>query len=249
MNGEAVSLSTGTRKKSEQVEINLPFHFLPLDQLHTVTGFSDLDQSGFWSNETESTRDDFTVRTKRGIKYVGPYKNEQNIAQLPTGARYAKSVYVAHKEGGSWLLSNLKLSGAALTAWIELSGKHNLEGGKVSLTGSTEGKKGATVYHIPTFEYDTSTTEEDDVAFKLDQDLQLYLKQYLSAPKYDDNAEPVSEPGKATPEQIEEFNRLKAAKTQLKAADFPDDDGMSEEDVQRFFDDGEPLPDVPPEYQ
>lgn len=240
------------KEASKQVEIKLPFHFLPLDQLHTVTGYSDLDQSGFWSNEVRSTKDDFTVRTKKGVKYVGSYKNEQGIPQLPTGARYTKSVYIAYKEGSNWVIGNLKLSGAALTAWIELSGRYNVESGKVSLTGSTEGKKGATTYHIPTFEYDTSTPDEDKVAIELDKDLQHYLKQYLSAPKFDDNAEPVYEDsfntddGKASPEQIADFEKRKAEKFEdqsllndLRSSldDFPDDDAppLTDEDLPPEF--------------
>lgn len=156
-------LSWYDKEKQESIPVKLPFTFLPLDQLHTITGYSDQDQSGYWSNETRSTRDDFTVRTKRGVKYVGAYKSEQGIAQVPAGAKYTKSVYIAYKEGANWLIGNIKLSGAALTAWIELSGAHNPEHGKVSLTGSVEGKKGATVYQVPTFEYSSATDEENSI--------------------------------------------------------------------------------------
>jgi hypothetical protein len=253
-------LSWYSKDEQKNIEVKLPFHFLPLDQLHTITGYSDLDQSGFWSNEVRSTRDDFTVRTKKGVKYVGAYKNEQGIPQLPTGGRYTKSVYIAYKEGGGWVIGNIKLSGAALTAWIELSSKNNVENGKVSLTGSTEGKKGATTYHIPTFEFSHSTAEEDEIAIALDKDLQHYLKEYLSAPKFDDNAEPVwpgdsfnTDEGKATPEQLADFEKRKAQKTQLKADDFPDDDvqslynSIAEGDD--GFDEGFTDADIPPEFR
>lgn len=241
-------------------EVKLPFSFLVLDELHTITGYSDADESGFWSNETRSTKDEFTVRTKKGTRYVGAYKNDQYIVQVPQGARYTKSVYIAEKSGAGYVISNLKLTGAALTAWIEFAGKHKVQNGKVLLTGSTEGKKGATTYHIPTFEYTSATPAEDEAAIALDKDLQVYLSQYLAAAKVD-HEEEVShdaidpELGKATPAEIADFEKRKSAKFEnLKAEDFEDDKPDENQETYNrqavdevFFD--EPLPDLPPELR
>lgn len=243
------------KEAQKEVVIKLPFQFLVLDQLHTITGYSDQDQSGYWSNETRSTKDDFNVRTKRGSKYFGPYKNAQGIVQVPTGARYTKSVYIAYKEENDWAIGNLKVTGAALNAWIDLSGQYNLENGKVVLTGSTEGKKGATVYQIPTFEYTNSTEAEDNMAIQLDKVLQTYLTQYLTVKDDHDDSVIVDElddsETKATPEQIADFEKRKAeklSKEPVKADDYPDDDvetykRQTEEDYQ--FTDA----DIPPEFR
>lgn len=217
------------KEKGERIPVKLPFKFIVLDELHTVTGYSDADQSGYWSNEVRRTTDDLTVRTKRGVKYVGPYKDGRGIKQVPTDSKYAKSVYIAQKLDDEWVLANLKLSGVALTAWIDLNGKHRTEGNIIALIGSTEGSKGATKFQIPTFEYGGAPDSDTlQIATDLDATLQSYLDTYLTAPKYDDNAEPIAEEygkgndvdnmgsttfnDKATSEQVEEFERLKEEK-------------------------------------
>jgi hypothetical protein len=203
------------KEKGERIAVKLPFKFIVLDELHTITGYSDADQSGYWSNEVPKLNQDLTVRTKRGVKYVGPYKDSKGIKQVPSDSKYAKSVYIAQKLDDEWVLANLKLSGVALTAWIDLNGKHRTEGNITALTGSTEGSKGATKFQIPTFEY-VGAPEGDilEIATGLDAKLQDYLDTYLAAPKYDDNAEPITEDlnSPATPEQIADFEAKKAAK-------------------------------------
>ncbi len=44
------------KEKKENVIIDLPFKFIKLDTLSTVTGFSDSDGSGYWSNEVRSLK-------------------------------------------------------------------------------------------------------------------------------------------------------------------------------------------------
>lgn len=224
--GSRGQLEYWDKENSKNIAVKIPFKFIVLDELHTITGYSDADQSGFWSNETRMTRDDFTVRTKRGVKYVGPYKNDQGIVQVPQGSKYAKSIYIAHKIGDEWVIGNIKASGVALTAWIDLNQKHKTEGNITALTGSTEGSKGATKFQIPTFEYGGSPEGDIlEIATSLDRELQQYLNHYLAAPKYDDNAEPIVEDsfntddGKATPEQVADFEKRRTEKLAEKHED------------------------------
>jgi hypothetical protein len=232
--GSRGQLEYWDKEKSERIAIKLPFKFIVLDELHTITGYSDPDQSGFWSNEVRTTREDFTVRTKRGVKYVGPYKNDQGIVQTPQGSKYAKSIYIAFKNGDEWVIGNIKASGVALSAWIDHSSKHKTEGNITAITGSTEGSKGATTFQIPTLAYGGSPDEATlEIATDLDTQLQGYLDTYLAAPKYDDNAEPVNDwddVGKATPEQIADFEARKAAAKQP-AKDASDDLPPAKPDV------------------
>lgn len=168
------------KEKQEEIEVKLPFEFLVLDQLATITGYCEQDQSNYWSNEVRSVaKEELTVRTSKGTKEVGLYKDLTEVRSK--GAKYAKSVYVAYLDGDDFVIGNLKASGAALTAWIELSNKYVLDNGKVRLTGSEEGKKGATTYFIPKFEWVPSEVVEDEAAIKLDKELQQYLNQYLTA--------------------------------------------------------------------
>lgn len=193
------------KEKKESITIPLPFTFIVIDQLHTITGYSDEDESGFWSNEIRSLRDEFNVRTKKGTQYYGTYKNSQGSVLVPRGARYTKSVYIAHKnKSGEYLLGNLKLAGAALTAWIEVTNGVDFRKNKISITGSTEGKKGATTYQIPTIMIVPGITEEEvEIATGLDHTLQAYLDQYLSTPKHED-VTPIDEEA-TTDEQVADF--------------------------------------------
>ena len=77
-------------------------------------------------------------------------------------------------------MGNIKASGAALTAWIDLGKKHLTMGGKCSITGSEKAKKGTNEYFVPTFGYDYYEPEENQIAIELDKELQAYLGQYLS---------------------------------------------------------------------
>ncbi len=43
------------KKTKEVTYLDLPFKFIKLDVLFTFAGFSDSDESGFWSNEVRST--------------------------------------------------------------------------------------------------------------------------------------------------------------------------------------------------
>lgn len=179
--GSKGTLSYYDKENQTEVEVKLPFTFLVLDQLATITGYSDQDESSYWSNEVRSVaKEQLTVKTSKGIKEVGLYKD---LMERSKGAKYAKSVYVAYDTGTDegYVIGNLKLFGAALTAWIEFSKRcANVELGKISLTGSEEAKKGTTVYRTPTFEWAASGADEDSIALELDKELQVYLSQYLN---------------------------------------------------------------------
>lgn len=177
------------KEAQTEVEVKLPFEFLVLDQLATITGFNEQDSSSYWSNEVRSVvREELTVKTSAGTKQVGFYKDLADVRAK--GAKYAKSIYIAYKENDQegFVIGNLKASGAALTAWIELSNHSTVALGKITLTGSTEAKKGTTVYFVPTFEWSNSESDEDEIAKELDKELQVYLSQYLASAQGDRNS-------------------------------------------------------------
>ena len=248
-NGGHGTLSFYDKEQAKNIEVKLPFEFLPLDQLNGVTGWSDRDNTGIWSTETRSTKDTFSVFAGRKNIYTGPYKDANGINQVAGfGGKYCKIVYFAAKnKDGEYIINRLKLTGAALNAWIELTQRYHVENGKVVLSGSTEGKKGATTYQIPTFEYMEASKEEDEQAILLDKALQNYLAQYLTAPAYDDTdtSDLVSDDDtKATPEQIAEFESLKAKK--LSNTPDPEQDAYNRAAVDEvFFTDD----DIPPEFR
>lgn len=166
------------KEEKKNVTVELPFVFLVLDQLSTITGWSDNDQSGIWSNEIRDTRKDIlTVRTKLGTKDVGLYEKVKHVP----GARYTRSIYIAFKDGDELVLGHLKLKGAANSAWIEFTkSAGDIYAGAVRVTGAVEGKKGATVYYSPEFAMNSVSKETLDKADELDRQLQAYLSVYLA---------------------------------------------------------------------
>jgi hypothetical protein len=166
------------KEKEENVFVEAPFTFLVLDQLNTVSGWSDDAQSGIWANEVRNLKmEPLTVRTRAGIAGKGLYDSVKNI----NGARFAKSIYIGYYDGDRVLkLGNLRAVGACLAAWIEFSRGRNVQKGAITLSGATEGKKGRNKYFIPTFEAKESVSEAtEESAIALDKELQEYLNAYF----------------------------------------------------------------------
>lgn len=218
--GSTGQLQFYDKEKAERINVPLPFEFLVLDELATITGFDKAANNRFYSNEVRNTqKEELTVRSKGAVRYVGLYKNEQGIVQMPRGASYAQSIYIAHKtRSGEYIIGNIKASGSARSAWFDFSKTVKVQNGKVVMTkGDVQHAKTGDFYP-PVFKYVSSTPQEDSEAVRLDTELQIYLNQYLTAPKYDEAGEPVSEEyghttdDKATPEQVADFERRKAEK-------------------------------------
>ncbi len=169
------------KKVTVPVSAKKPFVFIPLCTLSTIKGYSDSDESGFWSNEVKDLKKErLTVRVKSGIVAVGTYDEiKEKIASK--GAKFCQSVYVGIKnEQGVLELANIQMYGAALSAWIEFCKGKKIDEIAVAVKGSTEGKKGKTVYQIPTFEVIKVKDETNEAAIELDKGLQVYLKEYLA---------------------------------------------------------------------
>jgi hypothetical protein len=192
------------KQAAQEVDVPVPFEFTVLDQLGTIKGWSDADQSGFWSNEVKSSgHDKITVRTRNGVKATGLWKDIKGDSSL-AGAKFNASVYIAHKSGDGLVISNIAFQGASLNAWIEFI-QHNkgvMKGkNKVVLAGFDDAKKGAVKYQTPRFEVKDITKEEVDIATDLDKELQVYLTQYFN---YNPNHEsgPQGTTASATPDVV-----------------------------------------------
>jgi len=170
----------GNEKKGLNIEVPLPFRFLVLDCISTIKGFSDADQSGFWSNEIRDIKkEEFVVRNKKGICAKGLYENVINDRNC-NGARYVQSIYIATKEGDKLVIANVQMIGAALSAWIEFRKKNKIYEGAIAVDSMIEGKKGKTVYQIPVFSMLPVTQTSNDAAMALDKELQQYLTLYFA---------------------------------------------------------------------
>lgn len=170
------------KEAEEEREVALPFSFLVLDELNTITGFSEKDHSGFWSNEVRDLKNDkLVVKTKSGTVASGVYEDIKEIVKAK-GAKYTKSVYIAFKdEEGEMQIGHLKISGAALTAWIEFQKKFDVMQCAVQITDEPKlEKKGTNYYFSPVFEGQNVSEASDKAAKVLDEQLQQYLTTYLS---------------------------------------------------------------------
>jgi hypothetical protein len=168
------------KEKKENVFIELPFTFIPLDILSTCKGYNDQEKVGYYSNEVRSTKKEpFTVRTKNGIVMTGLYEQvKEKLA--PKGLKYVQSVYVAIKEGKGLVIANLQLTGSALGPFINFcDGKKVTEIGVV-VKSANPMKKGATKYFEPIYEVMPVSEATNKVAAELDTELQEYLTAYFA---------------------------------------------------------------------
>lgn len=171
-------------EKGEQVLVQLPFTFLVLDRLSTIKGFSDADQSGFWSNEIRDIKKEpFTVRTKKGVVATGLYANLAPV--LNQGACYSQSVYIAVKdEKGQFSICNFSIHGSAIGEWINLCKGKDIYKYAITIASATPAKKGATNYFTPAFKLNpVISPDTEQKAIELDKTLQEYLTAYFNRNK------------------------------------------------------------------
>lgn len=199
-------------EKGENVLVQLPFTFLVLDRLSTIKGFSDMDQSGFWSNEIRDIKKEpFTVRTKKGIVATGLYSNLAPV--LNQGACYSQSVYIAVKDAkGEFTICNFSIHGSAIGEWINLCKGKNIYKYAVTISAATPAKKGATNYFTPVFKLNPAIAPEtEQKAIELDKTLQEYLTAYFNRNKSEQQettavAEVVTDRQKSDINDFEEVN-------------------------------------------
>ena len=175
------------RTEGVNVDVALPFRFLLLDQLAAVKGWHDPSDSGIFSNEVRSTKQDaFTVKSfKGGELATGLYATiREQVFSL--GGHFVASLYMAYEgDDGDLAIGNLQLKGSQLKAWSDFSKSNRKEllSKAIVISGFDEGKKGKVVYRFPKFEIADPTDSESQQALGLDQLLQEYLGTYLSRPK------------------------------------------------------------------
>lgn len=193
-------------EKGENVTVPVspkkPFTFLVLETCHTIKGYSDADQSGFWSNEVKDLRKEIlNVRTAKGPVASGLYENiSDKIKAL--GAKYCQSVYVGIKgDSGELEIQNIQLTGAALSEWLDFCKNNKVMEIAVQVKSTEEKKKGKTVYQVPVFEALKVSEKTNNDAIELDKQLQEFLKEYfakntMAAPSQEETPEVLKEPVK-----------------------------------------------------
>lgn len=178
------------REKKDSVSVPLPFRFLALDEVATVGGGYDNNDTfvGYWSNAIrprDAKTAPFVVRSssngKSRVEATGIWSEIKNSL---TGVKYVKGLYIAYYDNDGVLqLGYLKIRGAALMPWVEFTKQHkDIYSGAFAITGKVAKKKGTNNYFEPEFSYSEKVKDETNAAaLALDADLlQPYLKAYFA---------------------------------------------------------------------
>jgi hypothetical protein len=181
-------------KEKANVQIQLPFKFLVLDELSFVKGWSDALTGNIISNEVKFISKETIIakcyhKNVKGESVIteiakGLYKDIKDQV-VTAGAKYHKSIYVMLEDGS---LANIKFKGACVGKWAEFTQKtrNRLADEWVIVAKAEDGKKGAVKFSTPSFGFHSSLIDiEADLADDAFNILESYLKTYLA------KAEPV----------------------------------------------------------
>jgi len=192
-------LSYYDKEKKERITVKLPFKFLVLDQLSTVSGYNSKLKTGIFANEVKDQDGILTVKMFNGEDVAkGTWSAiKDTVTSKRIGGSFAKSIYIAFKgDDGKLTIGNIKASGCALSPWFEFTSKvkKDVEKKAVILTQGEVNKEGIE-FTPPEFSLCETTQETDDAAKALDVTLQEFLLTYLfrqgtphaaSEPEYSD---------------------------------------------------------------
>jgi len=175
------------KETKENVLVPLPFKFLVLDEMHSISGWNDATQSGIYSNEVKFiSKETMTVKPFKGNEIAkGLYKDIKEKVKS-AGGHYVKSIYIMIEDG---TLANLQLKGSAVQKWGEFTakGKQRLVDEWVVVDKAVDGKKGAVKFTTPDFRFLQSITDaESELADECFNTLEAYMSTYLS------KAEPIA---------------------------------------------------------
>lgn len=167
------------KEKKEKVNLLLPLKFIVLEELNTISGFSESLNSGIYSNEVlDLSKEILHVKSfKGGYSANGLYQQiKDNI--IVNGGKFTKSVYacIIRPDNSLTEIVNFKFKGASLQGWFDKS--VNVYKSAVIVNSTIEGKKGKTIYKIPVFEPVPFTDIQFKLACEQERTLQEYLKQY-----------------------------------------------------------------------
>lgn len=189
------------KESKTNVSVPFPFTFVLLDVLSCIKGWHDATESGIFSNEVRDTRaETFIVKSFGGQEIAeGFYKSISDRVKA-SGGHFSGSIYLAFKDEGRLIMGNLQLKGAALFAWSDFQKANQAAIYKkaITITGSTEGKKGSVTYQAPTFGLIDLLPETNEEATKLDEKFQQYLSGYFKRTRSEQVAQP---PATHTPEE------------------------------------------------
>lgn len=186
-------------EKGEEVKVQLPLTIIPLDDTHSVGGFNDEKQAGYYSNQVRNIKTE-PLRVKiKGKEFIsGLYDDFKGR----DGMKYQKNLYglviAPDINPDNVEVVKLEIMGAFLNAFIEAKiviGKNcfTLPGDMI------EGKKGAVTYLTPVVQRFKTPEKFHEVAMKKDVELQAFLSDIMNPSTPD--------PEHSEPDQSSQFNQ------------------------------------------
>jgi hypothetical protein len=165
------------KENEKQVEVPIPIYFIVLDELSTITGYSEKHDCGIYSNEVHKLDEILRVKTfKGGESITGLYKDIRDSIKA-IGGKFTKSVYaLLINPDKSTEMVNFKFRGAAFSSWIEK--KINVDNFVIGIVDFSEETNRVTTYKVPIFKAYKLTSELNQQAIEMDKILQVYLKEY-----------------------------------------------------------------------
>ena len=170
------------KEEKKHIHHKLPFTFLVLDQTATITGYNEQSQSGIYSNEVKSTKNDkLNVKAfKGGVLGNGLYVDIKDAVKSQ-GGKFTSNVYIAYKEGKQYALGCIQFKGASLQSWSDFSKNHRgaIMTKAIEIASFDKGKKGKVEYTTPAFTLRDASEEANEKAVEMDKQLQEYFTQYM----------------------------------------------------------------------
>ena len=170
---------TDKTKKGANILVPLPFQFLVLDTLHTISGFSDAEGAGIYSNEIRDLKKQtLTVKIGKNVVASGLY---EDLKGKVAGAKYAQAVYIGYFDAEKNLqIGNIKITGSALGSWIDFCKSHKPTEGAIKVVTSKFVEKNKKVnWNEPVFEAIAVKPPTEEKAIAADTILQAFLKEYF----------------------------------------------------------------------
>ena len=172
------SFSFFDKDNKQNVEVKLPLTFMVLEEYHKISGFSDSDQTGIYSNEVlQIGTEEMEVKTFKGrIIAKGLYKDIKGAVNA-AGGNYHKSIYAVTNE---WELINISLKGACVSQWsqfVEKGAWKRLADEWVSIESAEDHQKGMVKYSTPNFAFNISLS---DAEYKNVEEKATLLQEYMN---------------------------------------------------------------------
>lgn len=166
-------------EKEDRIPFPLPFKFLALKFLNTITGFDEKTDQGLYANEvTNTTMEHFKVCRRDGsVVATGLYNSIKDQVKT-AGGKFTQSIYAMTPRGG---IVNVRIKGAQMLNFNVIKKHGNrwrdewLQVANYDTKTHGEGEE-AKVYTVPVFSFaGTLSAQENDLANKAYQLIKDYF--------------------------------------------------------------------------